>query len=40
MRDHSESASDWAGLPEGLLGIAFDKVLNWDRKNIRLVRQT
>ena len=32
--------SDWAGLPEGLLGTAFDKVLNWDRKNIRLVGQT
>ena len=40
MQDHPEGASDWAGLPEGLLGIAFDEVLNWDRKNIRLVRQT
>ena len=31
--------SNWAGLPEALLGTAFDEVLNWDRKNIRLVGQ-
>ena len=40
MQDHFEGRSDWAGLPGGLLGTAFDKVLVWDRKNIRLVRQT
>lgn len=39
MQDHPEGAIDWAGLPEGLLGTAFDKALNWDGNNIRLVRQ-
>ena len=39
MQDHPEGASDWAGLPKGLLGTAFDDVLNWDCKNIRLVRE-
>ena len=37
MQDDPEGASDWAGLPESLLGTVFDGILTWDRKNIRLV---